>query len=726
MQAYAADILALAFGALALGAVVTGRFPQREGIAGMSTLRAKGAIVGAGIGAVPASALAYELAGPGVLLWIFLACFLGVALLGRAPAETRGSAPSKLPSYATFVALGLAGAWLARHSAGLDAGWTTPLVLWGVGAITLVLAPPANFNPQWLRTPALLIVVAAAWAVSSSDAGGAFFGRAIEGATDFTALAAGGAGGVAVAWLAVVAQQGLIAGAHSLGLGYVEAQSEVQHARSLAWAAALNAALVSTACVYAIDATQSAPARLDAKDLQTEDGRARLVPVERPHNRMYLPSPEGQTVVLPTDTTLEADHSYRARFRANPRGYKIALYSEERGAYATAKLNSTEGIDHIYFRDKDPARAKNAAWDLRVPVTVEELDVGNATPVLQIKPRDPNLNLRVLEKRYDGPYLPLNDVDIDLVVRKALSGSAQIGEHLAALELKAAGPMQEFSFEQLVPMGFRGPFFDLDRPEAPLAFVADDGLDFELGERLAVEYRAPEAGLEMGVVTRKGELELPAWTELEQLEFVIFHHESGDPARSFMVPVQPAANPMVNGRLRYTSAPDAPTSLHKARKLEGYRGPFLPMAPVQRWVEVRSAKHLVDIGEVNHQQRGVRQHANAHRRVLVPLPGAKAKGLEGSYDATAQELIQAGFRGPFVRSEKGTGAAALGGLGLLAAWLAWAFAAWVALPGEPKLRAGAAAVAVLGWFLPFELLYLLWLASAALLLIAAWPRRARA
>ena len=726
MQAYAADILALVFGVLAVGATVTGRFPQREGVVGMSALRAKGAIVGAGIGAVPASALAYELAGPGALLWICLACFLGVALLGRAPSQEQAGATSKLPSYASFVALGLAGAWLARHSAGLDGGWTTPLVLWGVGAITLVLAPPANFNPQWLRLPTFLIVAAALWAVSGSEGGGEFFSRALEGATDFGAIAAGGAGGVAVAWLALVAQQGFIAGAHSLGLGYAEAGSDARHARGLAWAAALNAALISAACFYAFDASQSAPPRLDAKDLQIEDGRARLVPVERPHNRVYLPSPEGQTVVLPTDTTLEADHSYRARFRANPRGYKIALYSEERGAYATAKLNSTAGIDHIFFRDADPTRAKNAAWDLRVPVTVEELDVGNATPVLQIKPRDPDLKLRTLEKRFDGPYLPLRDVDLDLVVRKAISGSAQVGEHLAALELEPSGPMQEFRFEQLVPMGFRGPFFDLERPAAPLVFVANDGLDAQLGDRLAVEYQAPEAGLEMGIITRKGDLELPGWTLFEDLEFVVFHHESGDPARSFLVPVQPAPTPMVNGRLVYASAPGAPTTLLKASRIEGYRGPFLPIAPVQRWVEVRSAKHLVDFGDVNHQQRGVRQHANAHRRVLVPIPGAKAKGIEGSYDPNVQELIQAGFRGPFVRKDEGTGAAALGGFGLLAAWLAWAFAAWVALPTEPKLRAGAAAMAVLGWFLPFDLLYLLWLASAAFSLIVAWPRRARA
>ena len=56
-----ADIVALAFAGLAIGATVLGRLPQRQGLLGLSQLRTKGAIVGAGVAVVPATATASAL-----------------------------------------------------------------------------------------------------------------------------------------------------------------------------------------------------------------------------------------------------------------------------------------------------------------------------------------------------------------------------------------------------------------------------------------------------------------------------------------------------------------------------------------------------------------------------------------------------------------------------------------------------------------------------------------
>ena len=78
-----------------------------------------------------------------------------------------------------------------------------------------------------------------------------------------------------------------------------------------------------------------------------------------------------------------------------------------------------------------------------------------------------------------------------------------------------------------------------------------------------------------------------------------------------------------------------------------------------------------------------------------------------------------------MRSYAGTRAAGLGGLGLLAAWLLWAFAAWVALPGSPLLRLVAALGAIAGLWLPFKVMVFLWVLAAAKLALFAWPRRAR-
>ena len=241
--------------------------------------------------------------------------------------------------------------------------------------------------------------------------------------------------------------------------------------------------------------------------MRTEDGRPRMMPAERAQNRAALPSPKGQTIVLPTDTKLKPEHSYRALFRADPRGYKAALFSETRNAYALAKLDSTVGIEAIYFRDKDELRSKNAAWDLRVEVNVEELDVNNATPVLQLTPKDPSVKFETLQKHYSGPYLPLKDIELELVAKKASAGSMAIGPHIALVQPKPTGPVTQYNLQQIVPMGFRGPFFDAERPAAPMVFVADDKLNADLGEMVATEFRAPDAGLEMGIIRASGQLD---------------------------------------------------------------------------------------------------------------------------------------------------------------------------------------------------------------------------
>ena len=82
------------------------------------------------------------------------------------------------------------------------------------------------------------------------------------------------------------------------------------------------------------------------------------------------------------------------------------------------------------------------------------------------------------------------------------------------------------------------------------------------------------------------------------------------------------------------------------------------------------------------------------------------------------------MRGPFVPTPRGTVLSKLGALGLLAAWLAWASAAWVMLPAFPKLRAILILGGVAGIVLPFEFLYAAWLLAAVVLLVLSWSRRA--
>lgn len=714
MHHTAADILGMALLALGVLAWLAGRLPPlRHG------RDEDWADAAAGLGGVVAGAyLATEFGGVGALPWMLVGVFAwwGLRAWGR-PLEAPTTRVPPGPADTLATCLGLAAA-AAVILGGFDARLESRML--ALPVLGLMLGLTVVIPARWIRTPlslvpslGLAIAAGAAWwslgapAVAGAEdpASGSLvarFGSVFAAATDWRAGALGAAG----ATTAVVVHMGLL-GAMS---GSLASPSGSGGGLRRALAVALVTFVVGLGLASPSQGGDSdlAP-RFDDPDMRAADGRAHMRPLERPHARAWLPSPRGQSIVLPTDTPLEPDHRYSVHFRTNPRGYKVGMLSETRNVIAVPVLDSTQNIEAVYFRSKDPARSQSATWDRKVAVIAERVALPSGAPLIELRPVDEGVNFRALSEKMEGPFIPLGDITLDLAVFQASAQTEAIGDHLAMVQVLDDGPRTDFDLQTLAQMGVRGPFLEA-RPPAPLAFVADarrtEGLD--LGARQLAELRPPAKGLRLGEVRPNGELALPPWAPLAKLEYVAFHPRAGQAgdaaapsAQSFYVPVVPAGedgkDKLLDGQLRLRTATDAEIDLRAASKLSAYEGPFLVLDPQPLWLELHSGVNLADPPDTPLPQRGKLDHALRDARVWVPLgAGPEPVASDTLITPHAGAWIEAGMLGPFAASASGPArAASLGFVGLTCAALAWVLAAIAVWRASMALRVGFAALALL-------------------------------
>jgi hypothetical protein len=644
----------------------------------------------AGAASVGATAAAVELGGPGALVWLWLGMLLAFAVLPWAaraatpegPAASQPASPVRGGVTVIVGVLGvgaLAGQTLAAARPEIIGAEPGAII---AGALAAALALAGSMRRAWGErlvkiAPALLLLVLLMSAFAVVEAGrlGLAIDAVIAGAGDFERGRSTALGSI----LAVVVGAGL---GHAVLLLPGAGALMRQHApgRPRAALGALVAGLtLSLAVGLAMVSTRVDPDALRLDDLELRkaapDGSevAAMLPVERAHARAFLPSPRGQTVVLPPDTPLQPDMEYTLRFRANPRGYAMGVGSENRNALAVPMAPFTENAHTLLFRD--PTRKDDASWDWRIETTSEVLDIGGGNKVVQMIPKDPSVDLAELAKDLDGPYVVVDDPLVTGRTGRATATSKAIGDHLA---FYAVRDPQGFDLERLIRMGVRGPFLDVDRPRAPWAFVARDDLHehAEIGDRIPVRLMPPARGVATARLLKNGELETPAWRSIEGVRLVRMRHDE-DPTQDFFIPVTPyvadGSLNLVRGRLRFSDAEDAEITMREASRQKGYSGPFLEMAPVDLVVEVRSASQLSDRPQTELAQRGNLASPWAEtRRVLVPV-GVAAEPMGGDgglYDAHPGQLLSVGMTGPFEhRAGVAALAAALGPAGMGMMWI---------------------------------------------------------
>ncbi len=691
----AADLLAVGLVSVGLLAWVVGKLPPR---AHGRDVDWADAVAGAG-GAAVGGWAAVRFGGAGALPWMWLGVLLwwGLRSWGRAPeAPETVVSPGPLRAVGSVLVLAAAASlWIDSAAAGFSWGLALSLGVLVLVAGLAYMAGARVAQSIFGILPALGLagIAIAAIFAGPGAASGSVLQRSLaifEAAGDWQAGAMGAVG----ALTAVVIHAGIGLGASSGAIASPTGAGGGLRRIVIVWILSFDVGMALLG---------EAEARFDDPAARAEDGRAHMRPLERAHARAFLPSPRGQSVVLPVDTPLESGKRYTVWFRANPRGYKVGVVSKDGSAIALPAFASTEGIEAVYFRDKDPQRGASASWDLRVPVKSEAVELPSGATVRKLTRADEDTDLNKLSERWDGPYLPLQDISVEVAVFEASAPAEQIGDHLAMVEILPEGPRTEFDLQTIVSMGFRGPLLEAT-PPGPLAFEAAPGLpglaSLELGTRRRAELRAPAGGLRFGELRPNGELALPAWRALAEVEHLAFHPREGTTGATFYVPVELRRDEAgeverVDGRIRLRSQVDAPITLLAASKLADYEGPFLPVAAQPLWLELHSGMQLADPASTPLADRGRFAHEGSEARVWVPLSAADAgPEAEGWMQPDAGAWIEAGMLGPFA-SQSASGLAPLGPVALGLAALVWALAFVASWPVQPVLR-GVALVLALG------------------------------
>jgi hypothetical protein len=471
-------------------------------------------------------------------------------------------------------------------------------------------------------------------------------------------------------------------------------------------------------------------------------------PLELSLARGLRPSQQvGQTVVLPVDTTLEANEHYAMRMRADPRGHAMARLVKEQNHVALPHWVVAQHSDTLVFRALDDERSKHAVWDVRIPCEreIKKTADGNLEYVL-LRPKDPSIQLSALATKLEllgQPYVVFDDFVFPGRVGRATSPDPELGEHLAMYEAPSAERPFNPKLHEFFRMGYRGPYADDPGPRPPWAFVANEGYLPEIGTTVDLRIPGDPRGDALLHVTRSGSLEAPAWDFLLQTNTIIVRHET-DPTKDLRLAVTPGFR---QHRVRFDVADERYQDLRVLAKLEGYEDrPYLVVPDYSFQAEVHGDERLPP------ELKG--------RRTLVPLhPLIEVQGHFGdgeTYHPHPAELLALGMKGPLPPAREGAEVAAAriieglggGGRGLLAfaavvlalstlvAWAELGGRAATAVAGSlggPALKLAMLAAAALGttWTLP-QLLPVVDLGLAAVLipsllgLVLLWPKIRRA
>lgn len=313
-------------------------------------------------------------------------------------------------------------------------------------------------------------------------------------------------------------------------------------------------------------------------------------PLERPQSRGTSASLQaGQTIVLPHDAIaaeggpadgLVEEHVYPMVMRASPRGMKIAL-DQNSNSILLGLADETQVIRELVFRDKDPQRNREVAYDQRIAVDNTIVEVAGRQFV-RLTPSDSSIDLARLSRGHDGPYVVFGDFHFEARVVKMFQ--TDWGVHYALIEAYP-DPARPLSLRTAVSSGaFRGPYFDTGEPRAPLAMVAREDFAAPIGARMQLEFRPPARGMEFGDLQRSGELVTPPWRFLADTKVVVLRHKT-DPTQDMLIPV---TSELVDGELHFHSGRKDIADFAKAKRWAAYTGPYLLPPPYRFEVEVHT------------------------------------------------------------------------------------------------------------------------------------------
>lgn len=648
-------LLLAAFALAGLTVTLAGRAPQLRGLAlALRPSRARRRLLaGLGLASVTGGTLALAAAGPGAIAWWWLAGLLGGGLHWAEARLSSGASSMfdgagrfghalKFLSASTGIAAALAagallhaqqGAEVLREGLGL-AGWAAGPLLAGLLLAVLLLARRRRSAVDGAAPIAILIYVGLALAALLAAPGALEAGLRdmAQGAWSGEAALAGtlAAAAQAVLWSSVAAGPGLGAGE---GAGD-------DPPGSLVTAAPLSA-VVATATALLLLAAGDPRAPVVAQDASLV-GPPGAVALERHLGVGLEPSDYGQTVVLAPDLGLEPGKRYEVVFRADPRGHKAGEVLPGDNIVVLPAWAVAADVDEVILRDKDPERAKNPGFDVRIACTRERVDT-RVGEFIKLKPRDPNINILQLMKARDlaGPYVPLADYHFVASVRPAVALDTNQTQLLLYEEPRPADAPRDPILRELVALGYAGPYLDPGGATTapPLAFAAapQPGPEPVPGDRLHLRLDAPERGIALGFVNRLGELEVPPWDFLTGARVAILHHPD-DPALDVRVPV---VSRLAFGRLRFFSL-DPTLAFDALRERFPDHSPPHLVSPSYRFaVEVRSGARVPS--------------PRTSGPVLVPLhPELRPRGNPGFglYTPHPAEVMAAGMSAP-VRDQFG-------------------------------------------------------------------------
>lgn len=397
-------------------------------------------------------------------------------------------------------------------------------------------------------------------------------------------------------------------------------------------------------------ALATTPAQAKVDSLSDEDRKrtvALWAPLERPQSRGTAASLQtGQTVVLPVDAVVDADaaedvpglrrdHVHPMIMRGSPRGTKVAHRPGENQILMTTSEESVV-VREVVFRDRDAKRSQYSAYDLRIAVDSEPV-VRNGIEGLRFWPSNPEHDFDRLAELYDGPYIVFGDYFFaGRVVRMF---QTEWGLHDALVEAETKEKHQ-LSLRTTVPTAsWRGPYLDEGEPRPPLAMVAKQDFTAPIGARVALAYRSPDRGLDVGVMQPNGELQTPPWRFLEDTTHAVLRHID-DPTKDLRVPVEVR---FANGSLRFRSGDPDTVDFSTWQRWAEYTGPYLDAPAYEFEAEVHtgarfpaSAAYLQRIG----QQRQALVGPFSERRTLVAVhPDGEPRGPAGElYDPHPAEV----------------------------------------------------------------------------------------
>ena len=287
---------------------------------------------------ITAAVMAVTIAGPGALVWMWIAAALGMGLhFGEAKLARTNIAEGRppLPSWAAFgvLAVGLlAGGLWQGNQAGIVLEATLQLpAIFGAAAVA-VLALAASRMPslttltiRWFPLLGLTVFTVLVGGVVLEDtlALQLALGDAINEAFGLQSATAGTVGGA----LSVLIAHGMMRAVSAADLGVGAAAAAVTHHDDAIEPDTAGASvMVVPMLVVGVLATLAGLVVVTAPP-EPPLAAERLYPLEQPDSRGLRASQQvGQTVVLSEETELKKGEEYGMKLRSSPRGHKMAKF----------------------------------------------------------------------------------------------------------------------------------------------------------------------------------------------------------------------------------------------------------------------------------------------------------------------------------------------------------------------------------------------------------------